>query len=251
MNLSITPASLPHILPLRSLFLQEINAQVRYDACHARNWSDPYLISAGGQAIGYGAVKGRDSLEDRDAVFEFYLLPHCRPKAGLAFSELLSASGAPFIECQSNDRFLSSMLFEFAHNISSEAILFEDGTATRLPNPGAVFRLKTDDDFIPWLGDQDIGDYVLEAGGEVAGTGDFLLHYNPPFADLFMEVQKEYRKRGFGAYLLQELKKACYLAGRVPAARCNIGNKASKACLLKAGFRVAGYMLSGEIRKDQ
>ncbi len=249
MDLQATQTTLPHILPLRALFLREINAQARYDACHARGWSDTYLITADGEGIGYGSVKGRDSLDERDAVFEFYLLPHYRHRAAQAFSELLDLSGAAFIECQSNGRLLSSLLYEFGYNIYSDTILFEDGTVTRLPNPGTVFRLKTEEDFIPWLGDQDIGGYVLEYEGDIVGAGDFLLHYNPPFADLFMEVDEEYRNRGFGAYLLQELKKACYRAGRVPAARCGITNKASRACLLKAGFRVAGYMLTGEVRK--
>lgn len=249
MNLQITKTSLSRILPLRALFLQEANHQVRYDACHARGWSDTYLLTADQEGIGYGSVKGRDSLDERDAVFEFYLLPHYRRLAAQAFSELLELSRASFIECQSNGLFLSSLLYEFGHNISSNTILFEDGAVTRLHNPGTVFRLKTEEDFIPWLGDQDIGDYVLEYEGDIVGAGDFLLHYNPPFADLFMEVDEEYRHRGFGAYLLQELKKACYRAGRVPAARCHIANKASRACLLRAGFRVAGYMLTGEVRK--
>jgi RimJ/RimL family protein N-acetyltransferase len=38
------------------------------------------------------------------------------------------------------------------------------------------------------------------------------------------------------------------LAGRVPAARCNINNAASKASLLKAGFKIAGFMVIAEIK---
>ncbi len=56
-----------------------------------------------------------------------------------------------------------------------------------------------------------------------------------------MEVKEDSRRKGYGAYILQELKKESYKSGRIPAARCNIINKVSKATLLKAGLRVCGY----------
>lgn len=64
-----------------------------------------------------------------------------------------------------------------------------------------------------------------------------------------MEVREDCRRRGIGSFLLQELelKKQCYFAGRVPAARCNIRNVASLAALIKAGLRVCGFMLTGKV----
>jgi RimJ/RimL family protein N-acetyltransferase len=44
------------------------------------------------------------------------------------------------------------------------------------------------------------------------------------------------------------LKKEIYRMGRVPAARCNISNRASKATLLKAGFTPCGFRLKGTIK---
>ena len=46
-----------------------MDAQVRYDACHRRKWSDLYLVFHDEIAVGYGAVKGIERLEDRDAIF--------------------------------------------------------------------------------------------------------------------------------------------------------------------------------------
>ncbi len=40
--------------------------------------------------------------------------------------------------------------------------------------------------------------------------------------DLYTEDREDCCGRGFGSFLLQELKKECYLAGRVPAARCDL-----------------------------
>jgi GNAT superfamily N-acetyltransferase len=94
-----------------------------------------------------------------------------------------------------------------------------------------------------------VGDYVVELNGEVVATGGFSLHYNRPFADLYMEVREDRRGRGIGSFLVQELKKECYLAGRVPAARCDLRNAASRATLIKAGLRVCGFMLTGRVRR--
>lgn len=78
-----------------------------------------------------------------------------------------------------------------------------------------------------------------------------MLYYNPPFADLYMEVSERHRGKGFGSFILQELKKECYIKGRVPAARCTIDNAPSKGSLIRAGFTTCGYMLTGHIKKSE
>jgi GNAT superfamily N-acetyltransferase len=239
--------SLQEILPLRSLFLQETNFQIRYNACHERGWTDSYLLAINDLKVGYGAIKGQE-IADRDTVFEFYLIPAFRKASGQIFAALLAASKARFIECQSNDLLLSALLYEFAQNINAEVVLFEDFAGTELPIPGVAFRPRKEDDVIFEHKVEPIGEYVLELEREVAATGGFMLHYNLPFADLYMEVMENHRKKGLGSFIIQELKKECYLAGRVPAARCNIRNLASRATLIKAGLKVSGFMLKGEVK---
>lgn len=248
MKLKVCKTELENILPLRAQFLEENNFQVRYDACHARNWSDSYLITGDGTPVGYGAVKGREDLYKRDAVFEFYLMPSARKLAQDAFVQLLGEAKVPLIECQTNDLLLTSMLYEFAHKIYADYILFEDREKTAYRRPELIFRPRLETDNLFGLDPANAGQYVLDRGGEIVATGGFLLHYNFPFADLYMEVLKECRRMGYGSYLVQELKKACYESGRVPAARCRIENKASKATLAKAGMKVCGYMLTGTVR---
>jgi GNAT superfamily N-acetyltransferase len=87
----------------------------------------------------------------------------------------------------------------------------------------------------------------VELRGELIASGGFLLHYNKPFADLYMEVRADRRRCGYGSFLIQELKRECYLAGRVPAARCNKDNLASRATLRKAGLRECGLVLLGRV----
>src|SRR5437764_15448033 len=95
-------AELKDIQPLRALFLQETNFQIRYDACHGRGWTDSYILSVDTVNVGYGSIKGR-KIARRDTVFEFFVIQPYRKFSGALFRELLFASGARYIECQSND----------------------------------------------------------------------------------------------------------------------------------------------------
>ncbi|HVV54920.1 MAG TPA: GNAT family N-acetyltransferase [Mucilaginibacter sp.] len=250
MQPTVSAVALNNILPLRRLFLQENNFQVRYNAVHERGWSDSYLVRIDGVVVGYGSVKGKDDLSLRDAIFEFYLVPAWRNYSAQLFRELVSMSRAIYVECQSNAELITFMLYEFCKDICADVILFRDGPDTQLEIPGVVFREWHEGDNVFEHSSEPEGSHVLEIGGEVIATGGFLLHYNKPFADLYMEVRADQRRKGYGSYLIQELKKACRQAGRIPAARCNITNKASKATLLKGGMEIAGYMLSGDIRPE-
>jgi GNAT superfamily N-acetyltransferase len=241
-------ATLKEIEPLRALFLQETNFQIRFDSCHWRGWSDEYLLKIGDVSVGYGSIKGKEDLKGRDTVFEFYVVPPFRTSARLLFGELLAASGATHIQCQSNDLLLSPLQAEFARDINADTVLFGDHEVTHYDIPGAVARARRDDDKPFEHTAEPLGDYVVEFEGEVVATGGFLTHYNPPFADLYMEVREDRRRRGFGTLVLQEAKKACYLAGRIPAARTNINNVPSRATLTKAGLRVSGFILTGAVK---
>jgi GNAT superfamily N-acetyltransferase len=242
-------ATLQDIQPFRTLFLQETNFQIRYDACHARGWTDSYLLKIDDRTVGYGSIKGQQR-PDRDTIFEFYVIPPFRAWSSLLFTALVATAAPARIECQSNDLLLSSMLHEFAREITADVALFEDHVVTRLVIANAVVRPRRDGDRPFEHEGEPLGDYVLEVGGEIVATGGFLLHYNLPFADLYMEVRKDRRGHGFGSFLLQEVKKACYLAGRVPAARCDLQNTASRATLVKAGLRVCGFMLIGKVKAE-
>jgi hypothetical protein len=241
---------LKNIQALRALFLQEANFQIRYDACHERGWTDSYLLMLDGLPVGYGSIKGQEH-QDRDTVFEYFVSLPFRKRASTLFRQLLTASEAHYIECQSNDMLLSSMLYEFSPSVSADVVLFEDHATTELVVQGAVVRPRRSDDRVFEHRTEPVGDYVVELSGEVVATGGFLLHYNPPFADLHMEVREDCRLRGIGSFLISELKKRCYLSGRVPAGRCDIRNAASRATLVKAGLRVCGFMLLGKVAHER
>ena len=200
-----------------------------------------------GVVAGYVAVSNK---YDKGRLNEFYLLPEFRGATAETFGELLAASGATHIEAQTNAPLLSAMIREFGANILAERILFDDGGMTHLPAPrGGVFRKRTDADGLAQFeqGGETLAEWIVVAGGEIVAAGGFLTHYNPPYADIFMDVAEPARREGFGSYIVQEIKKACYEAGKKPAARCNVANVASRKTLEKAGMRVCGELLVGEV----
>ena len=132
------------------------------------------------------------------------------------------------------------MAFELAKNINTDAVLFETAYETAFKIDGAQFIKSKEPD--EWDA------YSIQKDGEIVATGGFIWNYNFPYIDIYYEVKENFRKQGYGALIMQELKQEAYRLKRVPAARCNVNNQASKALLLKAGMRVCGYIIIGEVK---
>jgi RimJ/RimL family protein N-acetyltransferase len=196
--------------------------------------------------LGYGSVK--DVQAGAGTVFEFYLLPVFRTDALDILRRLVDASSAEALECQSNDGFYAALVRQLSDQVESDTILFAAGNSNGLQSSDAVFRRRRRNDRVFEHQVEPVGDFVIEVAGAVVATGGFLLHYNPPFADLFMEVRPDARRRGYGSFLIQQLIAECYMAGRVPAARTSVDNIASQRTLLKGGLRECGRMLRAALR---
>jgi len=245
MEIKIVSTNVAQVQPLRDLFLHENKFQFIYNKCHLYGWADVYACIIDNVIIGYGAVWGKDKREDRDTIFEFYIIEAFRKFINQVFEKFMLACRATFIECQSNDALLFSLLCEYTKNINAEAILFEDNFQTNFSDPQLSFEKQEMQG-----GHPDDRPYILKLHDETVATGGLMLNYNIPYADIYYEVNENYRRKGFGSFMLQELKKEAYKMQRVPAARCNIKNKISKAALLKAGFKSCGFILTGEIIKQ-
>jgi GNAT superfamily N-acetyltransferase len=244
------PTALETILPWRDLYRQEMNCQVIHDSIHDRDgWSREYLLTDDSRPVGYGSVAVAGPWKDKPTAYEFYVVPSARARVFDLFEALLAASAAVAIETQSNAGLLAVMIHAYARDVETESILFHDRVTTHLPPPeGMVFRAATKADR-PKMPEGEAGaDYVLDAGGTIAACGGLLWHYNRPYGDLYMHVAEPFRRRGLGAYLVQEIKRACYERGSVPGARCNPKNTASRKTLRKAGFVPCGHILTGAVR---
>jgi GNAT superfamily N-acetyltransferase len=245
MRIEVAEVPLEEILPLRELYRHEMNCQIVHDSLPGRGFGKLFLLRIDGRVAGYGFVMGYRG-EPKDLIREFYLLPRYRGSALALFRQLIATSQARRIEAQTNDVLLTLMLYDFATEITSDTVVFHDALTTGFILPVATFREVTDADkeriFEHKV--EPLGEWLVEDAGAVVATGGIALHYNLPFGDIYMEVDEPYRRRGFGSYLIQELKRVCYEMGRIPAARCNVGNAASRASLQKAGLLPCARILS-------
>jgi GNAT superfamily N-acetyltransferase len=242
-------ADFKDLAQMRELYRREMNCQIIHDSFARRGLSDPYVARIDGAIAGYVAVSNK---YDKGRLNEFYLLPEYRGSVAEIFRELLVTSGATHIEAQTNALLLDTMIRQFGTNIFTEKILFDEGTTTHMPTPcGGVFRKRTEADGRGQFEQEGeaLADWIVEANGEIVAAGGFLTHYNPPYGDVFMEVAESARRQGFGSYIVQEIKTVCYQAGKKPAARCNVANIASRKTLEKAGMRVCGELLVGEVKE--
>lgn len=244
MDIAITKVPLAQLGDMRAKFLTIIDNQFTYDKCHLAGWADTWSFKVDGAVAGYGSVWGKDKREDRDSIFEFYLEPAYRKDAHEIFGKFIDASEATWIESQSNDPLLSDVFFEFAIDIYAEAILFEDDFDSTIQINGAKLEpIQTPESH------RLNKEYALKYHNEVVGKGGLMLNYNFPYADIYYGVEEPYRRKGFGSFFVQELKREAYRIGRVPAARTNISNMISKRTMMKAGLKPCGWRLGGKIKK--
>jgi GNAT superfamily N-acetyltransferase len=246
MRTDIVRSTVDEVGPLRALYRQEMVCQIVHDSFPARGLSDAYSIRVDGRLAGYGFVANRFSAGSVD---EFFLLPQYRPHALRLFRELLAVSKATGIRAQTNDRLLTLLLYDCGTEIRSDTILFDDALTTHLRSPGGTLRqaLEADRDRMFVHQSEPPGSWLIESNGQIVATGGALFHYNPPYGDIFMEVRDSHRRLGFGSYLVQELKRICYEMGKLPVARCNTGNVASRRTLEKAGLLPCARVLQGKV----
>jgi GNAT superfamily N-acetyltransferase len=228
-----------------------MSCQIIHDSIHFRpGWTREYLLMEGQTTVGYGSVAVAGPWKEKPTIYEFHVAPPARGRVFDLFEALLKESGAVAIETQSNDIQLTVMLHLFGKDVISESILYHDRLTTRHPPPmGAVFRSATEAD-AGQIAEQHLDEgatWLLEAEGKLVATGGILFHYNPPYGDIYMSVAEAFRRREMGSYLVQELKRICYENGKVPAARCNVNNTASRKTLQRAGFVPCGHILTGTI----
>jgi GNAT superfamily N-acetyltransferase len=252
MNIECIVMELPAIAHLRDIYRHEMHCQVIHDSLHTRpGWTTQYLLKVDGAPAGYGAVAHAGPWKDKPTIFEFFVLPGLRHLTIRLFRELVTASGTRFVETQTNDSVLGVLLQSFCPSVVAEAIVYQDGYRTSISISRAVVRPVTPNDAGQIAERQLDGGakWLLQLADEIVGTGGILYHYNRPYGDIFMAIAEPFRRRGLGAFLVQELKRVCYEQGSVPAARCNVDNTASQLTLQKAGFVPCGNIVTGTLKE--
>ena len=246
MQIEVEQVEYSAVETLRDLYRAEANCQIVRDSMMRRGLADIYLARVEGSVAAYAGVLNK---YDKDRLYEFYTIPSVRRHALPILREIIAASGATRMQAQTNMPLMLLMLFDCATNIVSENILFEDAFTSSLSIPGAIVRRVADEDR-PSIFEhkvEGVGDWMVEVDGVAVATGGAAYHYNPPYGDIYMEVDEKHRRKGYGSFLVQELKRICYENGKKPAARCNVENVGSRGTLQKAGLLPCGRILAGDL----
>ena len=246
--IDVSPVHLDVILGMREEYRREMNCQIVHDSWHARGFTDSYLLRVGDEVVGYGSVGGVPP-EPKTTLKEFFVLAPHRAAALPLLRRLIALSGARTIHAQTNDVLLSLMLHDCAVDLASDTILFSDALKTNLPPPGVTLRELTEADSARVFRHvvEPVGNWCLESDEGIVATGGLFFHYNPPYGDIYMEVAEPFWRRGFGSYLVQELKRICRETGHVPAARCGKDNVMSRMTLQRAGMFPCARIIAGRI----
>lgn len=238
MTISAEPVAVSQIELFRDLYRAEMNCQIVHDNMHYRaGWTESYSLEIDGAPVGYGAILVSGPWKGTRTVFEFYVAPPHRTRVFDLFETLLAASAADAFEIQSSETILNTLIHARTKEIETERIVFEDCITTAHVIEGAALHKRGEPN----------NDWALEVRGEVVGWGGVLYHYNRPYGDVYMEVVEAHRRKGYGAWLVQELKRICYEGGSIPAARSSPANIASHRTLQKAGFVPCALMLVGKL----
>lgn len=247
----VVVSTVQDIAASRDLYRAEMNCQITHDSmCRRQGWALAYQLYLDGAEAGHALVAIGGPWEEQPTIIEYFVKEDMRTGAFDLFDELLTVSSAQAIEIQTNAVLLTVMLHTYCENIITEKIVFQDGRSTTLPSHGSALRRVTSlEDSLQAVEKRGGGsEWNLEYEGAVVASGGIMFHYNRPYGDIYMEVAEPFRRRGFGAYLVQELKRVCREElGSIPCARCNPDNVESRKTLQKAGFVPCANILVGSI----
>lgn len=251
---NISLSSLQAIEPLRQHYLDELyEAQELYLELKIRT-ANVYQIQHEQQPIGYVIV-------DQDHMaLEFYVTQPYQTMSDLIFAEIVKTCGITKALCQSFDFMFLSCCMGLQKAVKVLGIHFREYTPTPRKRHDADIsvRLATmaDEPTIAAINEEIFESpeeitmtitnqslFIFEKAGDLLGFGIFqrTIPGRPEF-DIGMLVHRNYRKQGYGTYIIQYLADYCQQQGWRPICGCAVENIGSRKCLEAAGF-IARYRL--------
>ena len=238
-NLAVRPTSFSKIAHLREAFRQSFECQFVRDSILSRGLATPYIVTRDATVVGYAGVWSKHF---PDRIMEFYVDPMSDHLSTEIFYRLITSSRATSIEAQTNIPKMYELARAFCRNLEDEKLLFESRKRESTSLDEMEFRARAESD------ESEVeGEWVVVEKDQVVAAGGVLTHYNPPYADIYMEVRKSKRRRGIGSFLVQELCRVCTENGLYASARCDADNIASQNTLLRGGMTICGRLVSGQI----
>jgi GNAT superfamily N-acetyltransferase len=264
---TVTTVNLDRLVALRTIYRAEFPTQLVHDSIRTRpGWTVNVLLTEADEPCGFSA---RGSVANRleqvgfatvaiagpwagtPTLLEYFVVPAVRHRALVWFDDVVRSLGIVAVEMQTVSPLVSALVWSRCEMVTCEKIVLRHVRTTAHAVPGASLVAKSDDESIVHAISVRSGGPVwgLVVDGVEIGRGGFLCHYNEPYADIHMEIDEPFRRRGFGRYLVQELGRLAYQHGQIPAARCGPTNAGSLATLIAAGFEPCSTILAGPLRR--
>jgi GNAT superfamily N-acetyltransferase len=249
--ISVRQVTLKELAVMREAYRVEQNCQIVHDSLHSRRgWTREFAIAEGDRVVAYTSLAVDGPWRGKPTLYEVFVVPDRRSRAFAFFEAFLEAAKPAGFEVQSSDLLLTALTVTFAREIATEKVVFRDDSTTAHALPGATLRCLTPASEIRHAIAERAGggEWALEVDGTAVGKGGIFFHYNPPYGDIYMEIDEPHRRCGYGGFLVQELKRLCRELGQVPGARCDPTNAASRRTLQRAGFVPYAHILIGSFR---
>ncbi len=213
-----------------------------------------YVLEKDNQQVAYFCVNSGQRL------LQFYVIDSDVSQIQDIFSYLLSEEFFNQAWITTRDNLAVSVAMEFQRKVTVTDYLFQDSEkdlryfgwvltnftdtnfriAAREDIPVIHKVTKGFHDFLHYNLEDSIADkeiFVLYKNSILLGTGVIASkNCHPPYTDVGMYVNEDYRRQNVGTYILVKLKEYCYNNGFVPICSCHRANLASKKTLEKAGF---------------
>jgi GNAT superfamily N-acetyltransferase len=224
-----------------------MDGQIVHDSIHARlGWTLEYVITHGDRAIGYGSSRSPGRGATGRPYTSSISIRH-RSRAFELFDAFLDASNPHAFEVQTSDTLDHHVrrTHETSAPSGSYFAMARPRCITRTaPRCDASRRRRNPDRDRGTAGRRGLGRRDRRSGRR---AGRDAVSLQPAYGDIYMDVDEPFRRRGIGAYLVQELKRICYELGAIPCARCSTTNEPSRRTLQRAGFVPFAHILFGSL----
>lgn len=210
-----------------------------------------YAIKVGDTAVGYGCVN------DQKQLIHFYLAPEYSFKGPAIFGEFIQELQLKQGIVGTHNPTYLSIALHFVKDLKVHTYLFSPLLEARInEKEGTLTECQAEDlerivDFCHesigapkvWL-TRYIGGliekreiFMLEHVGQIIGTCEVRQSGNAAdFADIGMIVSPDFRRQGYGTYLLDQAKTIAYERGKTPICSCEKDNVGSLRSIHNCGF---------------
>jgi len=230
------------------------------------SWCQHWVIKNKGEIIGYACVSKKNTL------YQFYIIPKYLMHGTAVLFQFIKQRGIERGYIGTNNTIYYSLMMHFQKSIEIGGYLFKNMEEVNFEERDVNFRLSEQDELMEivnlqiaseafegekateeaknWLRDYFsdlIGKgvvYILEKENEIIGFLEArTANLGTKTTSLGIVVKPEYRKQGFGSYMLKKGKLISKSRNSEPICTCNVKNISSRKTIEKSGFRILHLFL--------